>query len=843
MRLTPALLMAAAAVISIVTIQAEMNNIEQDSGVQNFISGGGERGGRMEDLKEHEQERDAESDRHHTLRDTRGGRLNRGVKRGRDEEVNDDENERRDNVRDKKKKQKQDGIERKKKKTEKKKERTGRKTKKASKQEKERERIMPKQRKNKTKGGKKREMEELLETKKGKNRRPKKWDEIDQIKDAGKKRRTKKIRKKGWLEEDSDGPEGKKENRGNIENQPRKRKNGEKRKWKKVQRKLKNNSAKGDKGKKYKEVRKKQDGKGSGKKPQKQTEEKESPVVFENEFVNGVVMDLCGTSTTLSYGESIAFFSTNDGSRVKCKATVKSPEGTSLLVSFPQFNLNTDGCRAEKVLLKAKGKKMNLCSQDNPSSDLFEANSLKMVYKRARLGSRDCSGGFICVVRVIGDPPTTTPAPTTAPPPTTVPVTTIPVTTPAPTTPPPTTPPPTTPAPTTPPPTTPAPTTPPPTTSAPSTPAPTTPAPTTPAPTTPPPTTPPPTTPAPTTPPPTTPAPTTPPPTTSAPSTPAPTTPAPTTPAPTTPVPTTPTPITPPPTTSAPTTPAPVTPPPTTTIQPPTTTIPTVTSTTECPRLYCDECGIAPISVKENRIVNGTDATLGEYPYQVSVGGFCGGSLIKAEWVLTAAHCFDGSENPASLTLSLGMLNIASPASDVVTLTAKAIIRHENFNQFTFANDIAVIQLSSPVTFTDKIKPICLPQAEDIRFGEKAVVTGWGTREFGTTNFPSILQEVALEVTNDTFCSSFGDTSVSLCAYTPFKDSCQGDSGGPLAVRACNGEGRWVVLGIVSYGVECAKIGFPRSVHQSAQLRQLDLREDWRHLLHLSSPVTHCSFT
>ncbi|MPC68352.1 Transmembrane protease serine 11G [Portunus trituberculatus] len=36
-----------------------------------------------------------------------------------------------------------------------------------------------------------------------------------------------------------------------------------------------------------------------------------------------------------------------------------------------------------------------------------------------------------------------------------------------------------------------------------------------------------------------------------------------------------------------------------------------------------------------------------------------------------------------------------------------------------------------------------------------------------------------------------------------------GDSGGPLAVRACNGEGRWVVLGIVSYGVECAKIGFP----------------------------------
>ena len=55
-----------------------------------------------------------------------------------------------------------------------------------------------------------------------------------------------------------------------------------------------------------------------------------------------------------------------------------------------------------------------------------------------------------------------------------------------------------------------------------------------------------------------------------------------------------------------------------------------------------DGCGIAPISFNDNRIVNGTDALLGEFPYQVSVGQFCGGSLIKAEWVLTAAHCFDG---------------------------------------------------------------------------------------------------------------------------------------------------------------------------------------------------------
>lgn len=53
-------------------------------------------------------------------------------------------------------------------------------------------------------------------------------------------------------------------------------------------------------------------------------------------------------------------------------------------------------------------------------------------------------------------------------------------------------------------------------------------------------------------------------------------------------------------------------------------------------------CGTAPISVASNKVVNGEDASPGEYPYQVSVGKFCGGSLIKERWVLTAAHCVVG---------------------------------------------------------------------------------------------------------------------------------------------------------------------------------------------------------
>ncbi|KAK8376223.1 hypothetical protein O3P69_008727 [Scylla paramamosain] len=293
MRLTLALLLPAAAVISFATSQADMNNSGKDSGVQSFISEKNEGEWRLEGSEDQEQRRDAESDRHHTLSDTHGERLRRGVKGGRDEEENDDKNERRDDVRDKTKQRKRGGR-RKRKRTGVKKERTGRKPKKASEQEKEKAGIMKLQNKDKT---------------------------------------------GDYYHDDSM----------NVTVIARARNND-----------------------------------GSTLPPL-------------------VVMDPCGTSTTLSYGESIVFFSTNDGSKIKkCKATVKSPTGTSLFVSFPQFNLNPNGCDSEKILLKARGKKLILCSLDTPSGDLFESNSLKVIYKRARLGNRDCSGGFLCVIRVVG---------------------------------------------------------------------------------------------------------------------------------------------------------------------------------------------------------------------------------------------------------------------------------------------------------------------------------------------------------------------------------------------------------------------------------------------------------
>lgn len=50
-------------------------------------------------------------------------------------------------------------------------------------------------------------------------------------------------------------------------------------------------------------------------------------------------------------------------------------------------------------------------------------------------------------------------------------------------------------------------------------------------------------------------------------------------------------------------------------------------------------------------------------------------------------------------------------------------------NSFTnWANDVALLFLESPVKFTDKVQPVCLPkQGEEIPVGKQCVVTGWGS--------------------------------------------------------------------------------------------------------------------
>uniref|UniRef100_A0A8C4EZX1 ST14 transmembrane serine protease matriptase n=1 Tax=Dicentrarchus labrax TaxID=13489 RepID=A0A8C4EZX1_DICLA len=240
----------------------------------------------------------------------------------------------------------------------------------------------------------------------------------------------------------------------------------------------------------------------------------------------------------------------------------------------------------------------------------------------------------------------------------------------------------------------------------------------------------------------------------------------------------------------------------------------------------CD-CGTRPY--KLNRIVGGQNAELGEWPWQVSLhfltyGHVCGASIISERWLLSASHCFVTS-SPQNYIASnwqtySGMQD--QYKQDNVRRPVKRIISHPDYNQMTFDYDIALLELSEPLEFTNTIQPICLPSSSHVfPAGMSCWVTGWGAlREGGQKS--QILQKASVKIINDSVCNMVTEgqlTSRMLCSgfLAGGIDACQGDSGGPLV---CFEEsGKWFQAGIVSWGEGCARRNKPGVYTRVTKLR------------------------
>lgn len=214
-------------------------------------------------------------------------------------------------------------------------------------------------------------------------------------------------------------------------------------------------------------------------------------------------------------------------------------------------------------------------------------------------------------------------------------------------------------------------------------------------------------------------------------------------------------------------------------------------------------------------IVGGSDATAGEFPFIVSLqaggmGHFCGGSLIKKNWVLTAAHCTEGGYINK---VYLGLLD-QNDASGAEIRNPKRIVRHPLYDQQTTDYDFALIELDQDSTYV----PIELNSNEILIPTEPAsemlsLVAGWGemSQSLQTMNSADLLQKVEVPlVTKDVCDKAYAGmiTDRMICAGLPAggKDSCYGDSGGPLTVTdPVTGVRR--LIGVVSWGEGCAQPG------------------------------------
>lgn len=159
---------------------------------------------------------------------------------------------------------------------------------------------------------------------------------------------------------------------------------------------------------------------------------------------------------------------------------------------------------------------------------------------------------------------------------------------------------------------------------------------------------------------------------------------------------------------------------------------------------------------------------------------------------------------------------------------------HPDYYYRTGRSDIAVVYLVRNVQFTSLIAPICMPSTPQLRaksyVDTNPFVAGWGrTQEGGESSL--VLQELMVPVLRNQVCQEkyadmkryfsedqFDKAVICAGVLAGGKDTCQGDSGGPLMTVDDGGvkEQRFYLIGVVSYGVGCARANVP-GVYTSTQ--------------------------
>ncbi|KAK1797993.1 hypothetical protein P4O66_000749 [Electrophorus voltai] len=177
----------------------------------------------------------------------------------------------------------------------------------------------------------------------------------------------------------------------------------------------------------------------------------------------------------------------------------------------------------------------------------------------------------------------------------------------------------------------------------------------------------------------------------------------------------------------------------------------------------------------------------------------------------------------SQVTVYLGTETLHGTNMNQVFRSVTSVTIHPNYDANTVNNDLALLQLSSTVTFTPYITPICLAASGSTFFnGTLSWVTGWGNIATGASlPSPGYLQEVQVPIIGNKQCFCLyggGITGNMICAgaLPGNKDPCNGDSGGPLVIKQGS---IWIQAGIVSFGKDqgCAQANDPGAFTRVSQ--------------------------
>ncbi|HEY3959325.1 MAG TPA: serine protease [Solirubrobacteraceae bacterium] len=253
-------------------------------------------------------------------------------------------------------------------------------------------------------------------------------------------------------------------------------------------------------------------------------------------------------------------------------------------------------------------------------------------------------------------------------------------------------------------------------------------------------------------------------------------------------------------------------------------------------------------------VIGGTEASIADFPFQVALydpqagspaaGFFCGGVILDADHIATAAHCLLGGGSgrrlsaPAEIEVLAGSSRLSPTDPGSIRDPVANASYDSRYNPFTSDYDIGLLTLSrrlwnGPAPKLDGVDTIApLPASARLAEGygnpneEHAIVattSGWGDTSSAPGEPPSYplgLRSAHVSLASEWLCDEEyrgieqAITPRMICAgeASHRTDSCYGDSGGPLVVdrdAPADPPSDYVLVGLVDFGNGCAQAGYP----------------------------------
>lgn len=207
------------------------------------------------------------------------------------------------------------------------------------------------------------------------------------------------------------------------------------------------------------------------------------------------------------------------------------------------------------------------------------------------------------------------------------------------------------------------------------------------------------------------------------------------------------------------------------------------------------------------RILGGFVVTPGVLPAQVAIVSWpramplkahCGGTLLSANFVLTAAHCVSRLGVSAIRVLP-GFVSLADPTIGEANFVPLAeILVHENFDRATLEHDVALLRLARAIALVSGRVEQVLLSRDSPEAGTSVTASGWGATASDGSQPSTLLRAVDMLVQRHDVCTAaYAALGTAILANhmctgercVTDRDSCVGDSGGPLWGEAHAGAG------------------------------------------------------